>query len=472
MKGDFTRDSFDPMKDFTRVIMQQGRPQLDADWNEQVAIFWKFWRNFVSDVIGPHAGPEYDCGFGILAEGERSAMSEEERERLQHLQGPGDFLIGRGHYYVDGILCVNSEHATYRTQPGMPGCPALENNHHPYLIYLDVWERHISDVEDDSIREVALLGANTCSRAKVVWQVSSFELCGDDKAEMKKVDCAWVREEWPELVRHWQAHHRGRLRARAGRASENPSLEPTVVSPASGYRGLSNQLYRVEVHRGGSLARGDAPTFKSSRENGSVIFPVLEVAGPVVTVKNLGRDAAPSLAVGDWVELVDDDYVLQNRAEPLREVEMVEAGKMKVTLKGQAASKVGTDSTKHPLLRRWDHKQGDPKKGGLELAVDGAALVKETEEDKFWLTLENGVQVQFRKSDEPAHYRTGDYWLIPARVATGDVLWPLRNGKHEAIGPHGVQHHYAPLAIVEFNHKNVLETRSHCRLKFQLQTHY
>src|SRR5215472_9079051 len=105
MKADITRDSFDSMKYFTRVMMQQGRPQLDADWNEQIAIFWEFWRKFVSDVIGPHAGPESDCGFGILAEGESKHVGREERELLEKLQGAGDFLIGRGHYYVDGIRC-------------------------------------------------------------------------------------------------------------------------------------------------------------------------------------------------------------------------------------------------------------------------------------------------------------------------------------------------------------------------------
>jgi hypothetical protein len=478
MKGDFTRDSFDPMEDFTRVMMQQGRPQLDADWNEQVAIFWEFWRNFIADVVGPHAGPERNCGFGIFAEGdfplpEEHGMTLQEQERLQQkLQGSGDFLIGGGHYYVDGIRCTNPEHVTYCSQPGLPAWPQLDiKPHHPYLIYLDVWERHISYVEDERIREVALLGTDTCTRAKLVWQVRSFELPGEEKGESKKVDCNWVREEWTNLVQHWQARHRGRLRAQAGRTSENPSLEPTVVSPASSYRGPANQLYRVEIHRGGSISSGDAPTFKVSSENGSVIFPVLNVADPIITVANLGRDAAPSLAAGDWVELVDDDYVLQNQADPLRQVEIVDSGKMQVTLKGQASSKVGQNPAKHPLLRRWDHKQGDPKKGGLELA-DGAALIKESDEDKFWLTLENGVQVQFRKSNDPAHYRTGDYWLIPARVATGNVVWPIRDGKPEAIGPHGVQHHYAPLAIVSFNRKDVLETLSNCRLVFQLQTHH
>ena len=35
MKGDFSRFTFDPRKNYTSVLMQQGRAQLDADWNEQ-----------------------------------------------------------------------------------------------------------------------------------------------------------------------------------------------------------------------------------------------------------------------------------------------------------------------------------------------------------------------------------------------------------------------------------------------------
>jgi hypothetical protein len=171
------------------------------------------------------------------------------------------------------------------------------------------------------------------------------------------------------------------------------------------------------------------------------------------------------------VELVDDNYVLQNRAEPLRQVEKIDPGRMQVTLRGQAVSAVGEDLSKHPLLRRWDHKQGDPKKGGLELN-DGAAVIRETGEGKFWLALEDGVQVQFRKSEPPNHYRTGDYWLIPARTATGDVLWPRREGEPVAREPRGVRHHYAPLAIISFNRKGDLETQSDCRLKFQLATKY
>ena len=56
-RGDFTRDTFNPDHQFSRVLMQQGRVQLDADWNEQVSIMTHYLRNLASDLIGPHGAP-------------------------------------------------------------------------------------------------------------------------------------------------------------------------------------------------------------------------------------------------------------------------------------------------------------------------------------------------------------------------------------------------------------------------------
>ena len=44
MSGDYSRQRFDPRKQFSAVLMQQGRVQLDADWNEQGAILDRRWR--------------------------------------------------------------------------------------------------------------------------------------------------------------------------------------------------------------------------------------------------------------------------------------------------------------------------------------------------------------------------------------------------------------------------------------------
>ena len=52
-------------------------------------------------------------------------------------------------------------------------------------------------------------------------------------------------------------------------------------------------------------------------------------------------------------------------------------------------------------------------------------------------------------ADGAHKYRTGDYWLIAARTETGDVEWPrASDGAPEALGPGGVRHHYAPLAVI------------------------
>ena len=71
-------------------------------------------------------------------------------------------------------------------------------------------------------------------------------------------------------------------------------------------------------------------------------------------------------------------------------------------------------------------------------------------EEDNWLLIEDGIQVYFESAihGAPHIYRTGDYWLIPARTGTGDIEWPGSANDLESIFPHGVHHCYAPLAIV------------------------
>src|SRR4051794_19388080 len=102
MKGDFTRDSFDPTKHFSRVLSQQGRVTLDADANEQGAILLRTLRLMARDLIGPHAAPREEGGFRITPGGQ------------------GGFTISAGRYYVDGILIENDADCAYTAQPDWP----------------------------------------------------------------------------------------------------------------------------------------------------------------------------------------------------------------------------------------------------------------------------------------------------------------------------------------------------------------
>lgn len=441
MKGDFSKLTFAPDKNFLRVLMQQGRVQLDADWNEQAAILLHYLQTLAGDLIGPYAGPEGHWGFEI----KKGAK--------------GDFAIGAGRYYVDGLLCENHRDGVrYLNQPDYildVQKDALSQG--VYLVYLDVWERHISHIEDDSIREVALNGLDTASRSKLIWQVKvkkpkegqPFRTCQDAVSALNQ-------EEWilSEVC----------LRARVKPVDAKP--EPCCQRPDAKYRGEENQLYRVETHHPGDGAAIPA-TFKWSRENGCVLFQVKGIASDVaanrvtVELETLGRDDKLSLSVNDWVELLDDAAVLKNDVNPLCQVYAIDPVSKTVVLTG--ATPILYDSRRHPLLRRWDQK-GD---------ADGL-VVKPNE----WLPIESGIEVEFDLKNKPL--RSGDYWLIPARVNTGNVEWPSLIGADgnvivdtdgnplpAAKRPYGVEHHYAPLAIVDVDSTGAATLESDCRCSFR-----
>jgi hypothetical protein len=435
MKGDFTRDTFDRNRHFSRVLLQQGRVQLDADFNEQTAILLHRQHALAADLIGPHgAAPDSDA-FMIT---DVSAT---------------DFKIGNGRFYVEGILCENDERdeagnyleVTYKTQPAYHRDEDEELPAAPLLVYLDVWERHLTYVELEdadgstiSIRESALKGPDTATRAQVVWQVKIADVLADGKTRIpENITCEdFQKDHWAALVQAWQPAQRGRLKVSAVQTRPPSEEDPCITPPESRYRGAENQLYRVEIHDSGPAGTA---TFKWSRDNGQDIFPILEMAEKTVTLEHLGRDGHSSLQVNDWVEVVDDDYTLTNGAEPLLQVTLIDPDTNIVTLSGVPA--LVADPARHRLLRRWDQRNAN--EGGVIPVVE-----KNTADD--WIELENGIQIQFQPTPAGglAHqYRTGDYWLIPARTVTGDVEWPGTVGNPKALPPHGVEHHYAPLAI-------------------------
>lgn len=460
MNGDISRDSFDPYLHYTRVVMQQGRVQLDADWNEQVSITERRLRTLLADLIGPFGGPTSHCGFAVSSDpavlkgmtGKYGLpLSQDRVKEISRRLAGGDFLVGPGRYYVDGLLCENDEPVTYGEQVGYPSDAetTLEKlrGASGFLIYLDVWERQVTGAENPDLIEVALGGADTAARAQLVWQVKVLK----GSAAMTCSSTSLLRRARPPF-----------LRAQAKKPETQP--DACVIDPAARYRGAENQLYRVEIHRGGTArpsgATADGATFKWSRENGSVAFPVTHLAGDsgadetTATLATLGRDRRLGLTQENWVEIADDRYVLRATAEPLHLVKRIDRDQLQVVLSGVGSSGTGNDQARHPLLRRWDHDASDPA-----ISDEGALLVSESgSPDDGWIELEDGVQIQFPApavGGQPTVYRTGDYWLIPARTATGDVIWPRRlvGGQlaPEPRPPGGVEHHYAPLAVASLD---------------------
>ena len=102
MKGDFSRQTFGAAKHYAKVLMQQGRVQLDADWNEQQSILEHRITTESKDVVGASGAPQRNAGFGITTADGKT------------------LTIGRGRYYVDGILCLNETDTPFLGQPDFP----------------------------------------------------------------------------------------------------------------------------------------------------------------------------------------------------------------------------------------------------------------------------------------------------------------------------------------------------------------
>lgn len=476
MYGDFSRLTFAPLKHRTRVLQQQGRVLCDADWNEQTDILLHLMRGLAADVIGPHGGPGSNCGFAVVVNA-RSVPDEPpgRRERIAELlKKRGLFVIGRGRYYVDGQLCENGTDVHVVDQPGWSFDMKEVSRDGTYLIYLDVWEAFVSPVQDESTVEVALGGLETAARARAVWAVKVHPI-DDDVVLDPSPDPRIVektRKEWAALVEAWQPERRGLLRARA---TQPPSEDMTACSidPEARFRGDLNGLFRVEIHDGGvAWPDADAPrgkkqksstgaagvdraTFKFSRVNGSAVFAVDQLDGNEVTLHPSSRESRIDLQPNAWVEIVDDDTTKRGKAGPLRRVSSVDVLGRRVMLEPAAAdAPTGTDPAKHPFLRRWE----------------GIVNVVEGEGDQRWISLESGVQVQFQKAaDDAQHvYRPGDYWLIPARVVTGDVEWPRTDGRPDALPPFGVTHAFAPLAILTRKADGTIKKEKELRRQFDV----
>lgn len=410
MKGDFTRDTFLAVNHFSQVLQQQGRAQLDADFNEQISILLHYLRSLTVDLIGPYAGPQ-SGGFEI--------------NKIQ-IDNNRDFVIKRGHYYVDGLLCENEDDVYYTQQK--PDLEDIDFSNKQYLVYLDVWERYITSLQDDRIREKALNGLDTAARAKIVWQVKVHDL--SDQGVIG--DLGSNHDTWLKMIdRLWQPDKRGQIQARCQITQGAYDKGDCLSVPNVGYHGLENQLYRVEIHNGGLPAQA---TYKWSRDNGSVTFPISAISGKIITLDRGSLSGRFSLEPGQWVEIVTDQTELLQKPGILLCIDIVDVSEDKVTVRANERDVPNISDNDHSLLRRWDHATIANLPEGIPIS------------EGRWQDLEQGIQINFEKGAD--RYRSGDYWLIPARVATGDIEWLEKDGLPLAMQPHGIDHHYAPLALI------------------------
>jgi len=491
MAGDLSRRTFDPRKRYSGVQAQQGRVLTDADLNEQLEIGLHRTEVEAVDTIGRCGVPKTDGGFAISTtpDGRDLAISSGRlyaegllcelyatRVALFFPTGTGNFEAIVTHLVVDDrpfetgqwveisadgtspaasntirIMAVDSVDrrltfdtdimtfrslanptirrvTTYATQPDDPAPDFIAPSTSPpggsgiavadgrYLVYVKAWQREVDAIDDPHIREIALGGPDTATRLKNVWQVHFVKL----NATSPPIDCASPIPEWAVIT----AKPTGRMTARA--TAEDPTSKPCVLPPTSGFRRLENQLYRVQIHLGGDR---DHATFKWSREAGSVRTRV-KIFGNTIIADDLGKDAVLGFSGGDWVEIVDEVSTLK---ESLNEIVLINPPDPATREITTSAFISGLANQPGLAIQRWNQSGPTATKDGVRMQGS-------------WMDLEDGVQVRF----SPGTYRTGDYWLIPARTSSGDVEWPpfeTPNTNPSPESPVGIARHYCRLAI-------------------------
>src|SRR5262245_12748657 len=157
MKGDFTRDTFKPAEHYQQVLQQQGRVQLDADWNEQAAIGVRRDETTTRDLVGDCGGPAENAAFAVITT--PAILATLPADPVTPIR---QFALSAGRYYVDGIQCEVESPFLFSWQPDHRESNAIPPGRH--LLYLDVWQRHLTALDDPSIREVALGGPDTTTR--------------------------------------------------------------------------------------------------------------------------------------------------------------------------------------------------------------------------------------------------------------------------------------------------------------------
>jgi len=422
MYGDMSRLLDGLSGHFSGVLAQQGRLLLDSELNEQNAILLNYLRCLTTDLIGPFAGPVHHAGFEV------EPVIRDGRYRAVRLR--------RGRYYVYGLRCETPP-------PHQPANRewAIGVHEGKFVVYLLVWEQSVSAIQAPELIDPALPAdvPDTTRRRQVRWRPAAGRTLPRRDEDLTELD----RESIIRAFREYDADPRDRPTLAAQPDSGRDTEPGPASAPVSwGYRGMENQLYRVEVYRDGHR---EEATFVWSRNNGT---PEFGLAGLTDPPDSLGLRTAPlrrgwydsrqGLEVGDWVELVDDTWAPLGTPAALMQVKGVSLATRQVTLQDGKGHR-DFDLARHPLLRRWDQRPDDP-------AASQGIPVREA--DRKWFELEDGVQIRF---DTPgAYYEHGDYWLIPARTGAG-LLWPHSQDARPvplALPPHGPARYLAPLALV------------------------
>ena len=406
MKTEISRDSHQPEKRYSGVYQQQGRMLTDADWNELVEIFKQRLNDTLKDVVG-NGSPLH-----------RNVVNNEANP--QKLQW--------GYVHIDGIQAVvrpdegatlqpDFEYEHQQDFPEAPGLPIAPDDN--FIYYADVWERTVTYLMDDRLRDKGLHGADTCTRKQVM-------------AQIKWCPAGIEPESAAENPRMGDAKATITLLKKSTRPDPcDPCAEQLEVKSRVG-----NYLFRVEVHDVEGEANNPTKiTLKWSSENGAEQYALKDAADNDVEPPDSFRSSKWTYEFFDETSERHLGVHLENLSgwQPVRGV--LRSGYNK------------PEGEPNRFVRRWDGYCKLQKSGSSWLVTDefdkdqkASISFAAVAGEQLTISLDaREIELELNHA-----FVAGDYWLAEVREAEHEADDELIK---DAL-PHGVEHRYLKLGKV------------------------
>ena len=416
MKTQISRTSFQPDKAFSGLYLQQGRMITDADWNELTDIEKSRLVAALADLVA--SGAPRENGLRIVADPSDSTK----------------ISIQPGVLYAEGVpACLAATgNLAINAQPDYP--IQADYSGQNLSLYADVWERTVTALEDESLMDPALHGADTASRTRTMVQV---KWCPSDGTNpINPMDAAANPPQG-------NAELSLRLALITGSAD---SCDPCAGQVDVDER-IGNYLFRVEVHD--FNASSQILTLKWSRDNGAEACRVGEMPsgfnqGPWVwefydddTERLLGTHFAPNAK--NLRGLLREHFTVPTGAQEPKTYVRQWDGYLRIDLKTLA----------NPTHVFTGVDRGVPlAQGAASSAGHGRVSVTD---GRISINLE---RMELHLATKGKVFVAGDYWLATVRESvqvSGQYVLPPMEGLGEPVGgalPAGIRHHYLLLGKI------------------------
>jgi len=515
MKSDISRQTFDSRKHYSHVLMQQGRVQLDADWNEQQDILLHRIETQARDMIAPSGVSADSNGFEVTFTPDGS-----------------DLAISPGYIYVDGILCELEQETAVavqsiksgRIQVNLSDVESQAFQQGAWVELLDEKEQRsglfkITDTKEDTDKQTLTLSTDrsdftlpdkNARLLKVrpvmtylsqpnypqpdgqtsglespdaehiflvyldVWQrqVTSFDdpdirevaLGGADTAhrsqtlwQVKIEPVEITNKELLDAIKQDTGKLQDAKRNELGQWMGGLLRVSTFTPPLSEWKAPDDPYTgKLSAHTT-TINGSDTPTYQGLENQLYHVEIHQGTEGGSRSVFKWARNNASSLVAA---KIEEGAVTVQGSGQGSllgltvgQYVELLDEQTELLGIAGSLAQIKQVDDITGQLT--LEPPPADNSQSTRLRLWDGTGSF-DAGQDSGWLPLEGGIEVRFTAGT----YRTEDYWVIPARTATMEIEWPYRTPQP----PQGIQHHYARLSCLL--HSQTIWLDQDCRRRF------